>query len=67
MHAQSEAVQEALAAQLAAVGLHPAVHLPVGGERKKEEREKDAVSQHSNKGTRTKSRTNVNGAAVTDS
>lgn len=28
MHAQAEAVQEALPAQLTAVGLHPAVHLP---------------------------------------
>lgn len=37
MHAQSEAVQEALAAQFATVGLHPAVHLPVRGEREKRE------------------------------
>lgn len=28
MHAQAEAVQEALPAQLTAVGLHPTVHLP---------------------------------------
>lgn len=56
MHAQSEAVQEALAAQLAAVGLHPAVHLPVGGEGEKRERTEHQNTvrgdKTSNKGTK---------------
>lgn len=34
VHPQAEAVQEALPAQLAAVGLHAAVHLPVGREQR---------------------------------